>query len=315
MLTARFTSPLDDLTGKSRHIQSLREQVARVAACDVCVLIEGESGTGKEIVARTIHRLSRRSRGPFVGVNCAAINQTLLESELFGHQAGAFTGADHATLGFIRAADGGTILLDEIGDMGPSLQSALLRVLEERTVTPVGATKAVPINVRVIAATHRDLAGLVRAGTFREDLFYRLNVVRLETMPLRERPEDIPPLARELLARIGEVLDMPCKQMAPDAMRRLLEYAWPGNVRQLSNVIQRAYVLGADPVIEESDLPPELLNPCEEAGAGFPNLEEAIRGHVREALQRANGARTQAARMLGIDRKSLWRMMRRYHLN
>jgi transcriptional regulator with PAS, ATPase and Fis domain len=302
----------DELIGKSKYIQHLRERVRRIAACDVSVLIEGESGTGKEVIARIIHNTSRRRTAPFIGVNCAAINQTLLESELFGHEAGAYTGANNATLGFLRAADGGTILLDEIGDMSPPLQSALLRVLEERAVTPVGGTRAVPVDIRVIAATNRNLLKAVRAGTFREDLLYRLNVIRIQTEPLRQRSEDIPSLARYLLQHVAELLDMPPKQIAPDAMRQLMEYDWPGNIRQLSNVIQQAYVLGSEQVIEESDLPPELLHPVSPSCTGFPPLEEAVRSHVREALIRSNGARAQAARLLGIDRKSLWRMMRRY---
>lgn len=290
----------------------LREQIHRLARCDVSVLLQGESGTGKEVVARAIHRLSGRRDGPFIGVNCAAINETLLESELFGHEAGAFTGARTATAGFLRAAHGGTILLDEIGDMSASLQSSLLRVLEERAVTPVGGTEPIPINVRVIAASHRELTQAVKNGTFREDLFYRINVVCLSIPPLRQRREDIPLLIEYMLGRIGAILNAPRKTISPTAMSALTNFHWPGNVRQLENVIQRAYVLGQSPVIDVRDLPKELLAGDTPAPHGFLPLRDAIRSHLEEALELSGGTRSRAARLLGIDRKSLWRMLRRH---
>jgi transcriptional regulator with PAS, ATPase and Fis domain len=301
-----------DLIGEGPWMQALRRDLRRLAACDVSVLLEGESGTGKELIARRIHRCGRRARGPFIGVNCAAIHETLLESELFGHEAGAFTGAGQATVGFLRAADGGTILLDEVGDMSPSLQCKLLRVLEERAVVPVGGTQAIGIDVRVIAATNRDLGCAVERGEFRRDLYYRLNVVRLKILPLRERPGDIPLIARRILEQTAEALDAPLKRISPEAMRALMHHDWPGNVRELGNVIQRAYVLGRGETIVPEDLPEEVTR-CRPSGRGqFPTLREAVRRHVERALAASDGVRSEAARLLGIDRKSLWRMMRRY---
>ncbi|MCK4601844.1 MAG: sigma-54 factor interaction domain-containing protein, partial [Phycisphaerae bacterium] len=203
---------LEELVGQSECIKTLREQAARLAKCPLNLLLQGESGTGKELIANIVHRLSDRREGPFIGVNCAAIHESLLESELFGHEAGAFTGAEHATLGFLRAADGGTILLDEVGDMSESLQSKLLRVLEERAVVPVGGTKTVPIDVRIIAATNRDLGKAVDEGSFRADLYYRLNVVCLKIPPLRERRSDIPLLAKYISANTAKLLDVPVKK-------------------------------------------------------------------------------------------------------
>ncbi|HDZ20893.1 hypothetical protein LCGC14_0274630 [marine sediment metagenome] len=303
------------LIGRSLCIRSLRHHLLRLSGYDVNVLLEGESGTGKELVARLVHRVSARRDGPFVGVNCAAIHESLLESELFGHEAGAFTGAEQATVGFLRAADGGTILLDEVGDMSESLQSKLLRVLEERAVIPVGGTQPVPIDIRVIAATNRDLARAVEEGTFRRDLYYRLNVIRLDIEPLRRRREDISLLVEYLLRQVATALALPVRSVSPAAMAILMAHDWPGNVRELGNVIQRAYVLGRRPVIEPEDLPTDVFGGATEAGAeAFAPLQVALRDHICLALEVSNGVRSQAARLLGIDRKSLWRMMRRFDL-
>jgi len=302
----------NELVGESGDMIELRQQVARVADCNVNLLLLGESGTGKELVARLVHRVSARRDRPFVGVNCAAVHETLLESELFGHEAGAFTGAGVATPGLLRACDGGTILLDEVGDMSPSLQSKLLRVLEERAVTPVGGVTPRAVDVRVIAATHHDLPACVRQGTFREDLYYRLNVVCLSIPPLRERRSDIPPLAEHMTRRVADVLGLPLRRIRPEAMAMFVRYDWPGNVRQLGNVIQRAYVLGQGAAISPADLPVELLGTPVAQREGFPTLREASSRHVRCALELAGGVRSRAARMLGIDRKTLWRIMRRY---
>lgn len=306
----------DDLIGESAAMQALREQAQRLAAFDVNVLLHGESGTGKERVARVIHSLSARSAGPFVGVNCAAISETLLESELFGHEAGSFTGAKGATLGFIRAADGGTILLDEIGDMSLRLQSKLLRVLEDRTVIPVGGTEPIPVNVRVIAATHRDLAEMVAAGSFRQDLYYRINVVRMSIPPLRERREDIQPLLEHMLDRMAALLETPRKRFSPEAMQALRAYDWPGNARELGNVAQHCHVLGRGEIIGLSDLPAELraVRSAGRSADRFPTIQELVREHVRKALAMTNGAKAEAAEVLGIDRKTLWRLMRRHSL-
>jgi len=307
--------PMQELIGLSPFIGQLRRDLRSLAAHDINLLLEGESGTGKELAARTVHRLSQRRDGPFVGVNCAAIHESLLESELFGHEPGAFTGADQPTIGFLRAADGGTILLDEVGDMSEPLQSKLLRVLEERAVVPVGGTKAMPIDIRVIAATNRNLGRAVEEGTFRQDLYYRLNVVRLSIEPLRRHREDIRPLVEHMLKTIGRALAVPAKTVSPEAMAALIDHDWPGNVRELGNVIQRAYVLGRGPVIDPRDLPEEVFAAAPEGARGeFPPLQDAVRSHVMRALEISDGVRARAARMLGIDRKSLWRMMRRYKI-
>jgi len=318
MLESANASRLTDrLVGASPQMELLRQQVAQLACCDVSLLLQGESGVGKELISRTVHSLSTRGDGPFVGVNCAAIHESLLESELFGHEAGAFTGADKPSIGFLRAANGGTILLDEVGDMSRPLQSKLLRVLEERAVVPVGGTEPVPIDVRVIAATNRDLALAVEEGAFRKDLYYRLNVVCLKIPPLRDRREDIAPLVENLVSEIAEVLAMPEKTVSPEAMQMLVEYDWPGNVRELGNVIQRAYALGQGTEITPADLPEELhlARKLPATSDYFPSLKEATRRHVERALEVSNGVRSQAARLLEIDRKSLWRMMRRYQIS
>ena len=313
MIAEAISADLDEeLVGQSPRMQQLRQRVVAMAGCDVNLLLSGESGTGKELVSRAVHRLSARHDRPFIGVNCAAIHEALLESELFGHEAGAFTGAGRSTLGFLRAADGGTILLDEVGDMSPSLQSKLLRVLEERAVVPVGGTQPVAIDVRVIAATHKDLDQAIGEGTFRQDLYYRLNVVRLQMPALRQRREDIPLLVEQMLRKMAEALHLPAKRISAEAMEALVRYDWPGNVRELGNVIQRGYVLGEGEVIDVPDLPEEILagGHCAVAEA-FPTLRQAVQGHVAKALEKSNGVRSQAARMLGIDRKSLWRMLHR----
>ena len=312
----------DELIGQTPCMRQLRKRVATLARYDVNLLLQGESGTGKELVSRAIHSLSRRHDGPFVAVNCAAVHDTLLESELFGHEAGAFTGAEHATLGFFRAADGGTILLDEIGDMSKALQGKLLRTLEDRAVTPVGSAESVPVDIRVIAATHHDLEAMVEKGTFRGDLYYRLNVVRMSMPPLRERRADIPILARHISRTVSGLLRTEVKRISPEAMALLVRCDWPGNVRQLANVIQRAYVLGQGFAIDVADLPGDFLSlslppppppATRTVGSGeFLTLQEVIGLHVRKAMDASHGVRTQAARMLGIDRKSLWRMLRKY---
>lgn len=306
----------DEFVGRSPAIEQLRADLARIARHNINVLLEGESGTGKELVARLLHTSGPRSSKPFVGVNCAAIHESLLESELFGHEAGAFTGAAKSTLGFLRCADEGTVLLDEIGDMSEALQSKLLRVLEQREVIPVGSTQRIPVNVRVVAATHRDLLQAVADGSFRRDLYYRINVVRLYIPPLRERSEDVPLLAKRFSRSVAQTLQLSVREISPEAMKMLREHDWPGNVRELSNVIQRAYVLGSGQTIQPDDLPDRL-------GEGgltweaddFPTLDEQVCRHVRNALSRADGVRTRAADMLGVDRSTLWRMIKRYDLH
>lgn len=305
------------LVGRSECVRQLRQQITRLAAYDVNLLLQGESGTGKELISRMVHNASRRQNGTFLGVNCAAIHETLLESELFGHESGAFTGAGRATLGFLRAADGGTLLLDEVGDMSQTLQRKLLRVIEQRAVIPVGGTRTVPIDIRFIAATHQDLSRAVQEGSFRADLYYRLNVVRLHIPPLRQRRCDIPLLADHFLDQISNLLKIPPKTFSPAALDRLMNYDWPGNIRELGNVIQRSYVLCDRPVIELDDLSNELRSPDQpnQVGREFPTLAEATRRHVIQALEMSDGVRTRAAQLLGIDRKTLWRMSHRFDLS
>ncbi len=289
----------------------------RAAATDSTVLITGESGTGKERLAHLLHAHSRRSKKPFVGVNCGALPETLLESELFGHKKGTFTGAVADKQGLFEAADGGTLFLDEIGEMPISMQVKLLRALQEHSVRPVGSTKDVPVDVRVVAATNRDLRALVDAGGFRKDLFYRLQVIPLELPPLRERLDDILPLARQFI-------DKTCKQnacgpcaLSSDVLDALHAYAWPGNVRELENVIERAVVLAeGQPKIELGDLPPEIRAPAtrkgEPAEPELLTLAEVERRHILATLQRFGGNRAATARVLGIGENTLWRKLKEY---
>jgi len=313
------------LVGHSPAIIQVMKTLARVAPSHATVLVVGETGTGKELVARTIHRFSDRAERRFVAVNCSALAEGLLESELFGHVRGAFTGAAGARPGLFREADHGTLFLDEIGDISPGLQARLLRVLQEHEIVPVGSETAVHVDVRVLAATHRDLPELVRQGRFREDLYYRLNVVTLVLPPLRERRQDIPLLIdhflRELAARHGRgpvAVD-------PDAQYRLLGYAWPGNIRELQNVLERSMLLAEQDVIGPEHLPPEVR-----PGASSPaaptsappivepsplrSLEEVDREHVLRVLGMTGGNREESARILGISRRTLSRMIQRWGL-
>jgi len=294
------------------------ELVRRVAPTSATVLIRGESGTGKELIAKAIHHASDRARGPFVAINCGALPETLLESELFGHVRGAFTGASGTKKGLFEEADGGTLLLDEIGEMAPSLQVKLLRALQSGEIRPVGSTQAITVDVRVVAATNRDLEQLIRQGGFREDLFYRLNVIPVTLPPLRERREDIPLLAEHFLGRAAQRLGRSLR-LGPAAVDRLLRYPWPGNVRELENAIERAAILARDQTIEPDDLPPHvtggvILGPA-------PGLErehtlaEAERAHIIQTLERCGGNHSRAAEMLGIGRTTLWRKLKEYGLD
>ena len=312
------TVPAEEVVGMSAPMERLRRQIAQVACSDVTLLLQGESGTGKELLARMAHRLSARSGRPFLAINCAAISETLAESQLFGHEAGAYTDARKSGLGFFRSGEGGTLLLDEVGEMSERLQRKLLRVLAERTLIPVGGTKAIPIDVRIIAATNRDLAEDVETGAFRRDLYYRLNVVRLSIPPLRERRGDIPELTQHMLRKVADLLDAPVKRLSREARALLMRYDWPGNVRELGNVIQHAYVLGQGSVIEPTDLAEELQQqslPCRPVSAeGFVTLDQAMRLHVSNALELSDGVRTRAAQMLGVSRRSLYRMLDRFRM-
>jgi len=288
----------------------------RAAATDATVLITGASGTGKELLARRIHRGSRRSDRPFVAVNCAAIPDNLAESELFGHEKGAFTGADSRRVGRFEQADGGTLLLDEVGELPEAVQAKLLRVLEERKVERVGSSVAVPVDIRLVAATNRDLETEVKAGRFREDLFYRLNVMRLELTPLRDRPGDLELLAPELLEALSQRLGVPAKKLSPDARRRLEAHQWPGNVRELRNVLERALIVSAGDVIASADLP-EFAEPAGapvQSGSVPISLAERERRAILEALEQTGGHREQAAKLLGVSVRTLYSRLKEYDI-
>ena len=309
----------ESLIGSGPRMRQVFETIRKVAETDLTVLVRGESGTGKELVAQALHQRSPRRSRPFVAVNCAAISRELVESELFGHEKGAFTGADARRVGRFEAAHGGTIFLDEVGDMPGTTQAKVLRVLQERSFERVGSGRPVEVDVRVVAATHRDLEEEVRRGRFREDLYYRLKVVEIELPPLRERPEDLPALVEHLLSQLAQRLGRPVKPIRPEALACLARHAWPGNVRELRNVVEQAAVLAAGDAIEETDL--GLAAPSERAPAsGGPaaSFSEAKRHAVERferdyllAALRANGgnvSRTAAA--IGMVRQSLQQKIR-----
>ena len=305
------------MVGRSESMRALWEMVRTIAPTDATVLITGESGTGKELVAKAVHAAGRRARGPFVAVNCAALTESLLASELFGHEKGAFTGADKKHEGHFLKADGGTIFLDEIGEMPLSMQVKLLRVIQEREVLSVGGNKAVPVDVRIIAATNRDLAREVAAGTFRQDLYYRLNVVTLALPPLRERADDIPLLAQHVMARFADKNNKKIKGFTPGAMDRLVRYAWPGNVRELENVIERASILLLGEHISERELPERFAPARGDAltdalTTDCPTLEDVERAVILKTLKRFGGNKTEAAKALGITRKTLHAKLSKY---
>jgi len=307
------------LVGRSPQIQRVTEMISRVAVTDTTILIEGESGTGKELVARAIHDESPRADRPFVPINCSALPETLLESELFGHVKGSFTGATATKKGLFEEADGGTLFLDEIGDTAPSTQIKLLRVLQEREIRRVGSNAPIKINVRVLAATHRTLEELVREGRFREDLFYRLNVVAIPLPPLRDRRGDIPLLAAHFLEVAAKRLGKPVPTLSPEAMDHLLEYPWPGNIRELENAIERAVLLAPQAILFPGDLPPSLRRiPASGEPTTGPSrpmrLEEVERAHILKTLDELNWNQARAAEVLGIGRNTLWRKLKEYGL-
>jgi two-component system, NtrC family, response regulator AtoC len=302
-------------------MQELFELVRVAAPSQSTVLILGESGTGKEVLARAIHEESPRKDAAFVAISCAALTETLLESELFGHERGAFTGANLRRKGKFEAASGGTLFLDEIGDISPKLQMDLLRVLEERKLSRVGGNEAIPVDVRIIAATHRDLRKEVAEGRFREDLFYRLNVISLSLPPLRDRKEDLPLLIERFLETLSVELAKRLDGVSPEAMAALMAHAWPGNVRELRNVLERGAVVAQGRIIQLADLGMASLPPAPgpsgktAAGAFEPcSLEDVEKHHIAEVLVFAHGNVTHSARILGIDRVTLYSKMRRYQL-
>jgi transcriptional regulator with PAS, ATPase and Fis domain len=275
-------------------------------------MLLGETGTGKEMLARHIHEQSERASKPFIPVDCSAMTDTLFESQLFGHVRGAFTGAVRESLGFVRAADGGTLFIDEVGELSVLLQAKLLRVLQERCVVPVGDTKPRSVDVRVICATHRDLSAMVRAGTFREDLYFRLNVVVLHVPPLRERPDDVVPLAEHFLRVQAELYEEPTKTLSPDAAELLRQYPWPGNVRELANVVEHAHVLASAGMIRPTDLPERLRRAAESGTVTLSDLRliDVERRTIAEALARTKFCKAAASRLLGINIQRLSRRIR-----
>ena len=301
------------MVGVSPRMQQLYKYIGKVARGGSTVLIRGESGTGKELVARAIHQNSPRAERPFVAINCAAVTDTLLESEFFGHEKGAFTGAVSQKKGKLEMADGGTVFLDEIGELAPALQAKLLRVLQEHEFERVGGTRPIKIDVRIIAATNRDLEAAMKDGGFRPDLYYRLNVVKLDVPALRERREDIPALATFFAQEIGKERNRPVRGISREALKYLCQYPWPGNVRELENAVERAVVLGSSDMIEPDDLPENILEVQSEAvvepGSGFHEaVTEAKKQVILSALDQADGNFTEAARILKVHPNHLHRL-------
>jgi Response regulator containing CheY-like receiver, AAA-type ATPase, and DNA-binding domains len=307
-----------EIIGTSESLQNVFRLIEKVSATNVNILIQGESGTGKELVARAIHHHSPRASQPFIAVNCGALPETLLESELFGHTKGAFTDAKTDKKGLFRSADGGTLFLDEIGEIPLPLQVKLLRALQEHEVTPVGSSTPVKFDARIIAATNRNLEEEVAAGKFREDLFYRLNVIEIYLPPLRERREDIPLLAKHFAQKIAREQNAPEKSISREAMSALAAYNWQGNIRELQNAVERAFILSSGDEIEAENLPPKILAASRNAfemrdAAGFrPTLEEIERRYILEVLKSVNDDKTEAANILGIDLSTLYRKLKRY---
>ena len=304
------------MIGRSRKMVDVFKVIGKLARSRAAVLIQGESGTGKELIARAIHDNSVRAARPFVAVNCSAIPDTLIESELFGHVKGSFTGAHSFRRGLLEESSGGTFFLDEVGDLTPAGQAKLLRAIQEGEVRRVGSNESIPLDLRVIAASRRNLQQLVTAGRFREDLLYRLNTVTLTLPPLRERPEDIPLLAEFFLARNSGQQEAATASLSPDAMQALIRYPWPGNVRELQHVIERAVALASHSVLSVDDLPSEMRSPEGHRGnltGSLPGTLSALqREHVLKVLEATGGNKERAARLLGISRRTLYRFLDRY---
>ncbi|OPX40708.1 MAG: two-component system response regulator [Desulfobacteraceae bacterium 4484_190.3] len=309
-----------NIIGNSPQMVRLFETIAQVAPSEATVLITGESGTGKELIAGAIHYNSERKDGPFIKVNCAALTETLLESELFGHEKGAFTGAHRRKEGQFSLADGGSLFLDEVSEMPLSMQVKLLRVIQEREFTRVGGEEVIQVDVRIIAATNKDLAQEISSGRFREDLFYRLNVVTLQMPPLRERKDDIPLLLEHFLESFAQKNRKTIKGVTPQAMARLVSYDWPGNVRELMNAVERMVVLARGDYVGEPDLPPIILEQAEGPASGQGTkdlpadlpLEEVEKASILKTLESAGGNKSEAARRLGITRRTLHKKLKKY---
>lgn len=308
-----------NIIGRSRAMMKLLETVAQVAPTEATVLITGESGSGKELIAGALHFNSSRKEGAFIKINCAAVTETLLESELFGHEKGAFTGAHRRKDGRVLLADGGSLFLDEVSEMSLGMQVKLLRVLQEREVSRVGGEEVIKVDVRVIAATNRDLIQDMEEGRFREDLYYRLNVVTLNVPPLREREEDIPLLAQHFLGMFAEKNHKKIRNITPQAMDRMLKYGWPGNVRELMNAIERAVVLARSEYLDEEDLPPVVQDEelksqdvTPESVPGNLPLDEVEKATILKTLEASRGNKSETARRLGITRKTLHKKLKKY---
>jgi DNA-binding NtrC family response regulator len=306
----------DELVGMSPKMQSIYKIIDQISFGSPTVLIQGESGTGKELTANVIHNNSDRMEGPFIPVNCGAIAESLLESELFGHVRGAFTGASKDSIGLFKAADGGTIFLDEIGEVSTAVQVSLLRVLQEKKVRPVGDTRETEVNVRVIAATNKKLEEAIKNKTFREDLYYRLNVISITMPPLREIREDIPLLISHLIKKHRSKGSATGPEVSPEAMALLMGYHWPGNVRQLENVFERAFALGVKDVLQVKDLPNEI---AQQSNTWMPvdvncNLKVIEEKTIRYALQRSGGNKAEAAKLLGVNTTTVYRKMAKYNI-
>jgi DNA-binding NtrC family response regulator len=310
---------VDKLIGQSGAIVQVKILTQRIAASDSTVLIRGESGTGKDLVAKAIHSLSPRCGGPFVTINCAALPETLLETELFGHKRGSFTGAIRDKDGLFKVASGGTFFLDEVGNTSLAIQVKLLRVLEDKKITPVGDTKTTDVDVRLIAATNADLEEDVRAGRFRADLFYRLNVIPIDIPPLRERMEDLPLLVDHFVHKFCDKAKTRLRKVSKEALELLKGYAWPGNVRELENIIERAILLNRSDMLEPSDFPEKLAQQqsgqiVSDGQPATPTLESIEKAYIHFVMSQTDGRKAEAARILGIDTSTLYRKIQRYDL-
>jgi DNA-binding NtrC family response regulator len=315
MVAQRAPAPL--LIGQSQAIRAVLQVVEQVAPSDASVIIAGESGTGKGLVARAIHQGSPRGSAPFLVINCSAFQDQLLESELFGHEKGAFTGATAVKQGLIEVADRGTLFLDEVGEMSPAMQAKLLQVLDSGELRRVGGTRAHRVDVRIIAATNKDLAHEVRAGRFREDLFHRLNVISVTLPPLRERKEDVPLLIEHFMRQFRLTGRKP-KTLSREALQALCGYSWPGNVRELANTLERVMILTRGEIIGPEDLPPNVRSPvvaAEDPSGSLVSLAEMERLHIARVLAQTGGRKMKAARLLGIDLKTLNHKIKLYKIS
>ena len=312
----RENSVSECCVGRAQSFRVVLDLCRTIANRECTVVLRGESGCGKEVIAKQIHSNSNRINKPFIPVDCTNLSGELFASQLFGHVKGAFTGADRDTLGFIRAADGGTLFLDEIGELNLQTQAKLLRVLQESIVTPVGSTKSYPVNIRLVCATHRDIEAMVRKGTFRQDLFFRINVISLRIPPLRERIDDILPLADHFLKLQALLYNEPVKHLAMETRQLLEQYPWPGNVRELSNAMERSHVLAPEETILPNVLPSDIVNHSQdqEVQRVVPSLDQANRKLIVKALEHSNWRKRRAANLLQIDHRKLNRMIERLHI-